>query len=104
MNIYRCAPCDLTCETCSGSNSSQCVSCPAGRFWHEGRCLSECPAHRYADRNRRECIECPPGCGECNATQCLSCLDDWKINGKGRCVSQNNEKCDVGMYINFIIT
>ncbi|CAH2020236.1 unnamed protein product, partial [Acanthoscelides obtectus] len=43
---YSCAPCYETCLTCTGGgNSSQCVSCPVGRFWHEGRCVRDCPAH-----------------------------------------------------------
>ncbi|XP_072380228.1 furin-like protease 2 isoform X2 [Diabrotica undecimpunctata] len=95
---YGCASCHESCETCTGSNSSQCISCPSGRFWHEGRCIKECPAHHYADSQRKECIECPPGCSECNKTTCISCLDDWKVNSKGRCVSQNSDKCDVDQY------
>lgn len=95
---YGCVSCHESCETCSGSNSSQCVSCPYGRFWHEGRCAKECPAHHYADAPQKECIECPPGCSECNKTTCISCLDDWKVNSKGRCVSQNSDKCDIDQY------
>lgn len=92
----RCAPCHESCETCTGSNSSQCIRCPSGRFWNEGRCVGECPAHHYADYNQRECVECPPGCSECNASTCISCLDDWKVNIKGRCQTQASDKCDVG--------
>ncbi|KAJ8941052.1 hypothetical protein NQ318_006826 [Aromia moschata] len=95
---YGCAGCHESCETCTGSNSSQCISCLSGHFWHEGRCVKECPAHHYADTHQRECIECPPGCSECNKTTCISCLDDWKVNSKGRCVSQNSERCDVDQY------
>lgn len=93
---FRCSSCHESCDTCSGSNSSQCISCPLGHFWHEGRCVKECPAHHYADTYQRECVECPPGCSECNKTTCISCLDDWKVNSKGRCVSQNSDRCDVG--------
>ncbi|KAG5898892.1 hypothetical protein JTB14_003286 [Gonioctena quinquepunctata] len=93
-----CASCHETCETCSGSNSSQCISCPYGTFWHEGRCIKECPGHHFAEVQQRECIECPPGCSECNKTTCISCLDDWKVNSKGRCVSQNSDRCDEDMY------
>ncbi|KAL1508965.1 hypothetical protein ABEB36_003778 [Hypothenemus hampei] len=95
---YRCAPCHESCETCTGSNSSQCINCPIGAFWNEGRCVSECPAHHYADYNQRECVECPPGCSECNASTCISCLDDWKVNIKGRCQTQASDKCDVDQY------
>ncbi|ENN73786.1 hypothetical protein YQE_09613, partial [Dendroctonus ponderosae] len=95
---YRCAPCHESCETCTGSNSSQCIRCPSGRFWYEGRCIGECPAHHFADYNQRECIECPPGCSECNASTCISCLDDWKVNIKGRCQTQTSDKCDVDQY------
>ncbi|XP_050300640.1 furin-like protease 2 [Anthonomus grandis grandis] len=97
-NDYRCAPCDESCETCIGGNSSQCVKCPAGKYWNEGRCVSECPAHHFSDFNQRECVECPPGCSECNASTCISCLDDWKVNLKGRCQTQSSNKCDVDQY------
>ncbi|XP_074038039.1 furin-like protease 2 isoform X2 [Leptinotarsa decemlineata] len=95
---YSCTSCHESCETCSGSNSSQCISCPYNTLWHEGRCIKECPAHHYADVEQRECIECPPGCSECNKTTCISCLDDWRVNNKGRCVSQNSDKCDIDQY------
>ncbi|KAJ8965046.1 hypothetical protein NQ314_004447, partial [Rhamnusium bicolor] len=95
---YGCTGCHESCETCKGSNSSQCISCLSGHFWHEGRCVKECPAHHYADTHQRECIECPPGCSECNKTTCISCLDDWKVNSNGRCVSQNSDRCDVDQY------
>ncbi|CAG9822494.1 unnamed protein product, partial [Phaedon cochleariae] len=95
---YSCGSCQETCETCSGANSSQCVSCPTGRFWREGRCVTECPAHHYADTQQKECVECPPGCGECNKTTCTTCLDDWKVNAKGRCVSKDSQRCDVDQY------
>lgn len=60
--------------------------------------MGECPAHHFADYNQRECVECPPGCSECNASTCISCLDDWKVNIKGRCQTQTSDKCDVGKY------
>lgn len=97
-NICRCAPCHSSCATCSGSNSSQCVSCATGHFWHDGSCVKDCPAHHYADPQQHECIECPPGCSECNKTTCISCLDDWQINSKGRCVPHGSDKCDIGKY------
>lgn len=95
---FRCAACHVSCETCRGSNSSQCVSCADGHFWHDGSCIRDCPAHHYADLQQRECIECQPGCSECNKTTCISCLDDWQINTKGRCVPHGSDKCDMGKY------
>ncbi|KAI4457760.1 proprotein convertase subtilisin/kexin-related [Holotrichia oblita] len=95
---YSCAPCHNSCETCRGSNSSQCVSCTPDKFWYDGRCNKDCPAHHYADHHQRECIECPPGCSECNSTTCISCLDDWTVNSKGRCVPHGSDRCDVDQY------
>jgi proprotein convertase subtilisin/kexin type 5 len=98
FGVFRCAPCHETCETCKGSNSSQCISCGEERFWHEGRCVKECPAHHYADPHQHECIECPPGCSECNKTTCISCLEDWQVNSKGRCVPHGSDRCDIDQY------
>ncbi|XP_017774307.1 PREDICTED: furin-like protease 2 [Nicrophorus vespilloides] len=95
---YTCLPCHTSCETCSGSNSSQCITCGAGRYWNEGRCVKDCPAHRFADTRQRECVECPPGCSECNKTTCISCLDDWQVNSKGRCVPHGSDHCDTDQY------
>ncbi|XP_045465314.1 furin-like protease 2 isoform X1 [Harmonia axyridis] len=96
---YTCEPCHNNCETCRGSNSSQCISCSAGRFWHEGACIKDCPAHHFSDLHQRECIECPPGCSECNRTTCISCLEDWQINAKGRCVPHGSERCEIDQYL-----
>ncbi|XP_025833035.1 furin-like protease 2 [Agrilus planipennis] len=96
---YTCSSCHETCGTCHGSNSTQCISCELGRYWHEGQCLKDCPAHHYADTVQKECVECPPGCSECNKTTCISCLDDWQINSKGRCVPHGSEKCGTDQYI-----
>lgn len=96
---YTCAPCHSSCATCRGSNSSQCITCAEGLFWHEGRCTKDCPAHHYADPYQRECLECPPGCSECNKTTCISCLDDWQVNNKGRCVPEGSDKCGIDQYL-----
>lgn len=96
---YMCAPCHESCETCTGSNSTQCITCSAGRYWHDGRCTRDCPAHHYADTYQQECIECHPGCSECNKTACISCLDDWQINSKGRCAALGSERCDTDQYM-----
>lgn len=100
--LSRCQPCHSSCETCTGSNSSQCVSCGPDHYWHDGYCIKDCPAHHYADVQQLECIECTPGCSECNKTTCISCLDDWQVNSKGRCVPHGTEKCSSGIN-NFLI-
>ncbi|XP_022919564.2 furin-like protease 2 isoform X1 [Onthophagus taurus] len=95
---HSCGLCHQSCETCHGLNSSQCISCNEGKFWHDGRCVNDCPAHHYGDPNQRECIECSPGCSECNKTTCLSCLEDWQINTNGRCVPHDSDRCDSDQY------
>nr|XP_022910704.1 furin-like protease 2 [Onthophagus taurus] len=97
---YTCAPCHRTCETCTGSNSSQCVNCGHDRFWLKGSCEEKCPDKHYSDPVQRECVECPNGCTECNRTNCLVCLKGWELNGKGRCVPNEieSQKCDPDEY------
>lgn len=95
---YTCAGCHDTCETCSGGNSSQCITCRTGRYWSEGRCAQECPAHHYAYLPHRECVQCPPGCSECNRTTCITCFDDWHVNSKGRCAPHDSDHCGTDQY------
>ena len=54
--------CNTVCATCSGSNSSQCLTCPAGTLFANNTCTL-----------------CATGCSSCNATVCLGCLDGFYL-------------------------
>ncbi len=62
-----CLPCDKSCQTCSGSSSSQCTSCDVDnrlrlRFFHAGECMLTCPKnyrHNYQDNTCDEIVGTP---------------------------------------------
>ena len=39
-----CKPCDGSCGDCTGPGDGDCLTCPKGRFRHDGKCLAECPS------------------------------------------------------------
>jgi hypothetical protein len=75
--------CDVTCATCSGPASSQCTSCPAGRF---------------LDTATGTCGACHPTCVTCagpTATDCLSCGAGHILDGGACCPDANQDnECD----------
>ncbi|CAG2064555.1 unnamed protein product, partial [Timema podura] len=83
---YGCEACHASCDQCSGPNETHCVSCRAGRFSLNGTCVDACPDGYYADKKRKECLKCAPGCLLCaSGGVCLQCADQWVLNRKNKC-------------------
>lgn len=96
---YNCAPCHSSCDSCSGPGEDQCITCRPGHFALAGsKCPQECPEGWYADKKRRECLPCQPGCTSCNSGLCNSCSAGWKLNKKSRCVPENSNRCQAMEY------
>ncbi|KZC04039.1 Furin-like protease 2 [Dufourea novaeangliae] len=95
---YNCALCHSTCETCNGTAENQCISCRSGLFSLNGTCRASCPAGYSADKKRRECVPCPPGCATCATSTCTRCIDDWSINEEGLCAPEQRDRCDTSEY------
>lgn len=73
-----CSACDSSCLTCLGSASS-CTSCISSLLFHNGQCLTSCPA-RYFSSNGR-CSNCQPPCYTCtSALTCLTCSYNYLLN------------------------
>lgn len=95
MFICSCAACHSSCLTCNGSAESQCITCRAGRFAFEGKCLNSCPDGYYGDKKRQECMVCSTGCATCTSNGfCLTCKENWTKNKKNRCISNGSDNCD----------
>ncbi|XP_014467641.1 PREDICTED: furin-like protease 2 isoform X2 [Dinoponera quadriceps] len=95
---YNCAPCHSTCETCNGTADNQCIVCRSGLFALNGTCHASCPAGYSADKKRRECVACPPGCATCATLSCTSCVEGWSLNKKGLCAPENRSNCNSNQY------
>lgn len=75
-----CGKCPSNCETCSGLNGNDCLTCPNGFFMHvsDSHCDSSCSSDNSFYSEGGECLECHPDCATCNgsrASDCLSCND-----------------------------
>ncbi|MCL2776463.1 MAG: polysaccharide deacetylase family protein [Polyangiaceae bacterium] len=77
-----CASCDESCTTCSGPLESDCGSCGAGRYLHDGECVTctQCKAGNYVasactDTVDTVCQPCAPGTSSAtdDASECTSC-------------------------------
>ena len=62
-----CAGCHEHCETCNGADSQSCLTCPAGRLFHRGQCLTKCP-DGFGANATAHCEPCRPSCATCIGT------------------------------------
>jgi proprotein convertase subtilisin/kexin type 5 len=94
-----CNKCSVTCYSCSGPTTSNCLSCAAPLQLYAGSCLSTCPFGYYPTPTQI-CQPCGPTCASCsgspfNCTLCSSLLFLQTFNNIGSCV----QSCSVGYYI-----
>ncbi|XP_044019968.1 furin-like protease 2 isoform X2 [Aphidius gifuensis] len=95
---YNCISCHSNCETCNGTLDTQCISCKPSHFSLNGTCRTSCPSGYSADKKRRECVPCPPGCDNCATEECTSCIDGWSLNKKKLCSPISRSKCQQNEY------
>eukprot|EP00730_Choanoeca_flexa_P020100 TRINITY_DN9823_c0_g1_i1.p1 TRINITY_DN9823_c0_g1~~TRINITY_DN9823_c0_g1_i1.p1 ORF type:complete len:1554 (+),score=371.86 TRINITY_DN9823_c0_g1_i1:139-4662(+) len=86
-----CQPCDVTCATCNGTDSNDCVTCPASltrTVTADGvTCDNECDAGKYSDASNN-CVNCDSSCATCKgpaASDCLTCPEGTALHD-GQCV------------------
>lgn len=60
-NNAICQECDDSCESCTGPNNSDCISCSAGYFESSGRCITGCSPDKSLN-NEGFCESCPSEC------------------------------------------
>ena len=82
INLFTCELCDSTCGTCTGSEATECTSCPpeASTLFEPvpdtltGSCVTECSPGRYDD-GQGACGICSDSCLTCSgsSTSCDSC-------------------------------
>lgn len=63
-----------------------------------GECRASCPTRYGADKKRRECVICPPGCTNCTSVSCTTCELGWSLNKKGLCVLESQKRCETSEF------
>ena len=100
-----CEACDTSCQTCSGSAATNCLSCPTGKYLlaSNNSCVSCDVDGYYLDSATQTCNICDPDCETCSgssATNCLSCYTGkYLLTANNSCVS-----CNVNGYYQDIST
>ncbi|KAL4496784.1 hypothetical protein ABPG73_011750, partial [Tetrahymena malaccensis] len=76
---------NLSCQTCSTSNLSQCLSCnlnSSNTYLQDGNCVQNCSAQYYVDQNN--CLLCSSlysqQCISCDSTQCQQCSPTYYLS------------------------
>ncbi|CAH0718190.1 unnamed protein product, partial [Brenthis ino] len=95
---YTCAKCHQTCDTCFGSEATQCLTCHPSNYILDSRCVNACPSGYYPDKKRKECMKCPVGCATCLTSFCLTCNSNWELNKKGKCIVVGSDRCATGEF------
>ncbi|KAE8748948.1 hypothetical protein FOCC_FOCC004353, partial [Frankliniella occidentalis] len=95
----KCQECHSSCDTCSGPDETQCISCPAGRYFLSGTCLRGCPEGWHPDKHAQECAACALGCTLCTNSGCLVCAQGWVLGPEGRCSREGSGRCKDGEHM-----
>lgn len=102
-----CSPCSPLCGTCSGPDSTQCLSCDVASvtpFLQSSQCVAQCNENAYALmlQDTGMCMPCDTTCKECSgpsSTDCSSCSSSFPFFQRvpfqsGACVAA----CDSGSF------
>ena len=104
QNNQTCLLCDSTCETCSGPQNYQCLSCKLGSYLYVNQdnfsCISSCPIGMFTSESLRLCYLCDSSCKNCsgpNSDECTICSSEIKVLNDGVCI----DNCPDGKIVNF---
>ncbi|EAS00213.3 transmembrane protein, putative (macronuclear) [Tetrahymena thermophila SB210] len=112
-----CSPCDSSCQTCVGPQTTDCTSCRTGRYLFNNQCVQKCPDSLFGQQ-KNSLNKCVPSCdsdqfqnvvsntcqicsSECNGCVgptfkfCLTCATGF-IRFQDMCVSS----CPDGFWMN----
>ncbi|KAL4493949.1 hypothetical protein ABPG72_021966 [Tetrahymena utriculariae] len=76
IKIAQCLGCDSSCQTCSGGQNTQCLSCTSNLYLDQNMCKSSCPDGYYKNIQNNTCSKCDPSCLTCfggTSTNCFQC-------------------------------
>ncbi|EAR96176.2 REJ domain protein (macronuclear) [Tetrahymena thermophila SB210] len=85
-----CAPCDNTCNSCSGPGKDQCTICQSNQYISENLnnyCDPNCDLTQgqfidQSNPDQKYCKKCVSNCKTCsNYTNCTTCMDYYYVSG-----------------------
>ena len=93
VSTQACIACDPSCQTCSGSSATNCLSCFSGKYMLEqnNSCLSCDVDGYYQDTSTQTCQTCDSSCKTCTgstASNCLSCYSGMQLNQSNSCINK----------------
>ena len=98
----ECLRCYPTCETCSGPEHNNCLSCERTYLHNDGTC-GPCSERSYFENG--ECLECIDLCLTCvNQQECLECVENASLEESNRTCScnegfkQNTTFCEIDYF------
>lgn len=69
-----CNLCDVTCKTCFGEDTIDCLSCNNNLILWKNKCIPTCLGNTYHDILSNECKYCNNECVACNGPNNNNCL------------------------------
>ncbi|EAR88128.2 zinc finger lsd1 subclass family protein (macronuclear) [Tetrahymena thermophila SB210] len=72
----QCLDCDSSCQSCSGPQNTQCLSCSQSLYLDQNMCKSNCQDGYYQNTQNNTCSKCDASCSTCSGsspTNCLKC-------------------------------
>ena len=86
LTSHRCIACDISCNTCDGPLSTNCLSCTTTRSYDAMGKKCNCLTG-YVDQGGRDCIQITCNSGLCRT--CSMCISGYYDSGVSICASCN---------------
>ena len=77
INESSCGDCSTECLQCT--NLTSCLLCQSDYILYQAACYQKCAEFQYY--NEGNCLNCGEFCRQCNATNCILCIDSFIPNG-----------------------
>nr|Q9NJ15.1 RecName: Full=Proprotein convertase subtilisin/kexin type 5; AltName: Full=Proprotein convertase PC6-like; Short=aPC6; Flags: Precursor [Branchiostoma californiense]AAF26301.1 proprotein convertase aPC6B isoform [Branchiostoma californiense] len=91
-----CQDCDDSCDTCTGPDATDCVTCADEDLLQESQCVESCSSGYF--QQEYECLKCHATCASCSGSrddQCLTCSGHLELDeDTHRCITS----CEDGEY------
>ncbi|KAL4461137.1 hypothetical protein ABPG73_001250 [Tetrahymena malaccensis] len=90
----QCKSCHVTCQTCSGLNDNQCLTCIKDKYKKDSKC-QDCDTKNGYFIKGDQCLECSQDCMQCSGAEnneCNQCMDEKYLHDDFSCKPCNLEQ------------